>query len=82
MTIKKVEKHQAELVRELSDAELDHVFGGAIDFEVTSVTTNPAGNPTQGRGQALTETVTTIGTNPAGHHPPGHTDVDVFQPPL
>ena len=52
---------------ELDDAELDQVTGGVITT-VTTIT-NPAGNPTQGQGQALT--VETVATNPAGHPPPG-----------
>jgi hypothetical protein len=40
----------------------------AVSFAaITEVRTNPAGNPTQGQGQAITVT----NVNPAGHAPPG-----------
>jgi bacteriocin-like protein len=50
-------------MRELNEKELSQVSGGKIE----PVTTNPAGNETQGQGQALT----TTNVNNAGHAPPG-----------
>jgi bacteriocin-like protein len=46
-------------LRELSDAELDHVSGGALSAQT------PSGNPTQGHGEGL------VVVNPAGNAPPG-----------
>jgi hypothetical protein len=51
----------------LGEAQLDQVSAGVIT--TTTTRTNPAGNPTQGQGQAIT--VTTISTNPTGKAPPG-----------
>ena len=52
-------------MRELTEAELSHVTGGAI----RQVTRNPQGKETQGTpGKAQT----TQNENPAGHAPPGH----------
>jgi hypothetical protein len=51
----------------LSRAQMDQVVAGALT--TTTTRTNPAGNETQGKGQAIT--VTTVTTNPAGKAPPG-----------
>jgi hypothetical protein len=47
----------------LTDAQMDKVAAGVI----TQQRTNPAGNPTQGQGQAITVT----NVNPSGKAPPG-----------
>jgi hypothetical protein len=52
----------------LSKPQLDRVVAGALTTNTTR--TNPAGNTTQGQGNAIT--VTTVTTNPSGHAPPGH----------
>jgi len=46
-------------LRELTDAELDQVSGGAMS------TQTPSGNPTNGHGEGL------VVVNPAGNQPPG-----------
>jgi hypothetical protein len=49
--------------RQLSDAELDRVHGGAI----TAVKQNGGGNTPNGNANG----VPTVNENPAGHQPPG-----------
>ncbi len=58
-----ISMERARQLVELTDAELDSVFGGKI----TEVQVNGGGNTPQGQANG----VPTVDLNPAGHKPPG-----------